>query len=399
MKRPKCFYYITHRDRLKSILKEGILSRSQMTKREGILQGIGQKIGFISKMRSIHDEDVIQIRKNKTFKGQSLWNYVNLYFQARNPMLYRVIRQHKKADIIILQINSDIINNENMGVTDGNAASSETQFFEDVEEGLKMLSSEQIGRTYWTDSDDAKRKIMAELLISDHIPKEKIMGIYVANEEIANDVRRSMDIGALNVISNPDMFFLPKYQQRISEHIILARGDMFFSQMQTFTISVNTVGVMGKGLASRAKYQFPDVYVHYQDICREKKLQMGKPVLYKREGNLVQALSEETKSLITENGHRWFLLFPTKNHWKTNSPVDGIENGLRYLLENYQSWQIKSIALPSLGCGLGGLDWKDVGPLMCKYLHQMEIQSYIYLPAEGRDIPTEQLESQFLLKL
>ena len=72
---------------------------------------------------------------------------------------------------------------------------------------------------------------------------------------------------------------------------------------------------------------------------------------------------------------------------------------MRYLLENHQSWQIKSIALPSLGCGLDGLDWKDVGPLMCKYLHQMKIQSYIYLPVEGRDIPTEQLESQFLLKL
>ena len=396
MERPRCFYYIIHRDRLKSILEEGILSLSQVIKKESIWQGIVQKIKLIPKIRSIHDEDVIQIRKNKKFKGYPLWDYVNLYFQVRNPMLYRVLKQHKEEDIIILQINSDVINNNNVGITDGNAASYETQCFEDVEEGLKNLNLEQLERTYWTDSDDAKRKIMAELLVYNHIPKEKIIGICVANEDIANDIRREF-VGPLYVVSSAKMFFLPEYQKCISKYITLARGDMFFSKMQTFTISVNTVGVMGKGLASRTKYQFPDVYVYYQDICRQKKLQMGKPVLYKREGNLIQSLSEETKSLITENGHRWFLLFPTKNHWKTNSPIDGIEKGLQYLLENYKDWQIKSIALPSLGCGLGGLDWKDVGPLMCKYLHKMEIQSYIYLPAEGKNIPPEQLESQFLL--
>ena len=391
MERPRFFYYITDRDRLKPILKDGILSRSRSQPQKSIWS-----IRRAPEMKSIHDEDVIQIRKSKTFKNRSLWDYANLYFQVRNPMLYRVTKQYGKENIIVLQISSDIINSDKVGITDGNAASSETQFFENVEEGLRVLDLEQLNRTYWTDSDDAKRTIMAELLVYDCIPKEKIISIHVANENIADGIRKEF-VGPLNIISNPDMFFLPEDQNRISDSIILARGDMFFSEMQTFTISVNTVGVMGKGLASRTKYQFPDVYVHYQDLCRQKILQMGKPVLYKRKGNLVQSLSEDTKSLITENGHRWFLLFPTKNHWKTNSPIEGIEKGLQWLLEHYKDWQIESIALPSLGCGLGGLNWKEVGPLMCKYLCQMEIKSYIYLPAEGEDIPKEQLKPQFLL--
>ena len=73
------------------------------------------------------------------------------------------------------------------------------------------------------------------------------------------------------------------FQQQTSQnegsvHITLHKGDMFSSEMQTFTISGNTVGVMGKRLASSAKYQFPDSYVLYQDICRQKKLRMGVPI-------------------------------------------------------------------------------------------------------------------------
>ena len=388
MKVPRYFYYITHIDNLESILKKGILSRSQINK------NLLVKLGVSKGIRSIHAEDIIQIRRNKRFKGYSLWNYANLYFQVRNPMLYRVILEFRPENIIVLQVNSDVINSDNVGITDGNAASSETHFFEDVNEGLSVLNSEQFQKDYWNESD--KRKLMAELLVCNHIPKDKIIGIYTANETVAQRVRQDMKIGGLNIIPDSNMFFLPEYQKSISSRITLAKGDMFFSKMRTFTISVNTMGVMGKGLASRAKYQFPDVYVFYQDLCRQKKLRMGIPFLYKREENFIRTLLEDTKSFTTENGSRWFLLFPTKNHWKMNSPIDGIEQGLQWLLNSYKSMGIKSIALPSLGCGLGGLDWKDVGPLMCRYLSQMDIQSCIYLPIEKK-VPSSQLQPHFLL--
>ena len=219
----------------------------------------------------------------------------------------------------------------------------------------------------------------------------------------------------LNIMPNPKMFFCSEYEQVIfpdpaletesgketenQARITLKKGDMFFSKMQTFTISVNTVGVMGKGLALRAKHQFPDVYVLYQDLCRQRKLKMGVPYLYKRSSNFISTLIEDVPSVastVTENGHRWFLLFPTKNHWREKSPVAGIEKGLKWLVDNYKTRGIKSLALPALGCGLGGLDWKEIGPLMCKYLQKMEIPSAIYLPLE-KQIPKEQLQPEFLL--
>ena len=390
MNRPKHFYYITHKDNLKFILKKGILSRSQ-TK-----ENLWTKI-FKQGIKSIHSEDVVQRRKDTQFRGQSLWDYANVYFQARNSMLFSVKEKFGKENIIVLQINSDILSIPSTGITDGNAASQSTNFFEDIDRGLSVLNQNQFDRQYWSDKDDSKRTIMAEALVPDQIPKEKILGIFTANQIVADQIRKDQDVGGLNIIPNAYLFFLPEYQNKISENIVLKKGDMFFSKMKTYTISVNTVGIMGKGLASRAKYQFPDVYVLYQDLCKQKKLKMGIPYLYKRSENFISSLMEEEFSSVTENGHRWFLLFPTKNHWREKSPMEGIERGLKWLVENYKELDISSIALPALGCGLGGLDWKDVGPLMCGYLSQTDLQSSIYLPLERPLLP-EQLKPEFLLK-
>ncbi len=330
-----------------------------------------------------------------------MWNYANVYFQARNPMLYRVIKEYKAKNIVVLQISSDILEIPGAGVTDGNAASANTELFENAGRGLSALRADQFEREYWNQADASKRKIMAEVLVPDCIPKENIIGVYAAGPETADQIRKDT-AGSLNVMPDPYMFFLPKQWIQASNNVFLAKGDMFFSKMQTFTVSVNTVGVMGKGLASRAKYQFPDTYVLYQDLCRQKKLKMGVPYLYKREENYEKTLFEDItyesgKSIVTENGCRWFLFFPTKSHWREQSPIGGIEKGLQWLLENYKSQGIKSLALPALGCGLGGLDWKDIGPLMCKYLNQMRIASCIYLPHE-KQIPPEQLKPEFFLK-
>jgi hypothetical protein len=153
---------------------------------------------------------------------------------------------------------------------------------------------------------------------------------------------------------------------------------------------------MGKGLASRAKYQFPDVYVVYQDVCRKKKLKMGIPYLYKREIPLDAQLADDAPSLSNPNSNKWFLLFPTKKHWRENSDMAGIEAGLQWIADNYKKEGIHSLALPALGCGLGKLKWADVGPLMARYLSQLDIKVAIYLPQEGKIAP-EHLTRRFLL--
>ena len=89
-------------------------------------------------------------------------------------------------------------------------------------------------------------------------------------------------------------------------------------------------------------------------------------------------------------------MFPTKKHWKYPSKLQYVEDGLKWLRDDIQDKDdIQSIALPALGCGLGNLSWKDVGPLMTKYLHNVNKKVAIYLPVEG--VKEEYKTSSFLL--
>jgi O-acetyl-ADP-ribose deacetylase (regulator of RNase III) len=237
---------------------------------------------------------------------------------------------------------------------------------------------------------------MAECLVPDRVPGEYIHSVYVASQSVAEKVRR-MNLGReVPIVPEPAMFFQPAKRFRVTDRLSLVEGDMFFSQMQTLTVSVNTVGIMGKGLASRAKYQFPDVYVVYQDACRRKALRMGVPYLYKREAFMDEDLADEPRTMSGPNANKWFLLFATKRHWRDESDLDGIDQGLQWIKENYKKEGIRSLALPALGCGLGKLEWEKVGPIMCREMASLDIPVTVYLPRE-RDIPEKFLSLDFLL--
>lgn len=239
--------------------------------------------------------------------------------------------------------------------------------------------------------------MMAECLIPNAVPPQFIQTIYVVGHEAAKTVKASLGVSnPPPVVPDKHMFFQPTRRYSLTDKLSLVDGDMFFSNMQTLTISVNTVGVMGKGLASRAKHQFPDVYVVYQDLCRRKVLKMGQPALYKREASLDTQLADDPSSLPDLNQNKWFLLFPTKRHWREASDIKGIEEGLQWVRSSYKMEGIQSLAVPALGCGLGQLHWRDVGPLMCKYLADLEIPVVIYLPQETK-MAQEYLEREFLL--
>ena len=122
---------------------------------------------------------------------------------------------------------------------------------------------------------------------------------------------------------------------------------------------------------------------------------MGKPDIYKREASFEHELADEPSGLPITDIEKWFLLFPTKRHWRNNSDIQGVEEGLKWLVNNYKKEGVKSLAIPSLGCGLGRLKWHDIGPLMFKYLATMDIDISIYLPTEHR-VPDEELTKDFL---
>ena len=381
-------FYITHIENLEGILNKGIFSHSEILK-ENI------------SITKVYNESVMNLRSSKKIKdSNTLWEYANLYFQPRNPMLYTLIKNMNEDDLCVLELSPDVLEINGVIITDGNAASYDTRFF-DVENGLKEINklSKILHKEYWTDIDGSSRTIMAEVLVPGKIPPKYIRGIYVPNANVKNRIISRFPRLSDQVIVENYMFFKPQWRAKISDRLSLIKSDMFFSRLQTITISVNTVGIMGKGLASRAKYQFPDVYVRYQDVCKSKSLRMGTPYLYKREsqvgGSYYDEFVEKKEEVVEPQ--QWFLLFPTKTKWQHDSDFEGIEEGMRWLVSNYKTEGIKSIALPALGCGLGNLKWEDVGPMMTKYLVQMDIFSAIYLPLE-KDIDSRYLTSDFLLQ-
>lgn len=152
-------------------------------------------------------------------------------------------------------------------------------------------------------------------------------------------------------------------------------GDLFRSDAQTLVNTVNTVGVMGKGIALEFKRRFPQMFEEYAARCERGEVRLGEPYLYK-------------------GGDRpWILNFPTKEHWRGVSRIDAIERGLRHLAAHYRAWGIESLAVPPLGCGLGQLDWSVVGPTLYRELSALDIPVELYAPA---GTPEEQLELDFL---
>jgi len=389
MKNIKSLFYITHIKNLSSILKQGISSHQIVTQHNLYYE-------------AVYNPQIVQRRQQRqTPDGKSLWEYANLYFQPRNPMLYQVVNTVGKRNVVVLGVKPRVLDQPKAYLALGNAAVSLSPILP-VREGLAQLKQDDwkiLNSHWWKSEDGSKRKIMAECLIPDRVEPNEIHNIYVVDQSTAQAVYEIVKKIPLRieVVIEPFMFFQPRREGRITQKLSWVDGDLFFSQMQTLTISVNTVGVMGKGLASRAKFQFADVYVVYQEVCRKKILQLGKPYLYRREISLDVDLADEPSTLATPNAMKWFLLFPTKRHWRENANLAQIEAGLQWLVANYKTEGIQSIALPALGCGLGGLDWAEVGTLMCRYLDQMDIQAAIYLPQE-QAVPEEHLQKAFLLR-
>ena len=141
------------------------------------------------------------------------------------------------------------------------------------------------------------------------------------------------------------------------------KGDIFDSKAHVIVNTVNCKGIMGKGLALAFKQRYPAMFQVYQEECKTGKLRIGRPSLYKQ-------------------STPWILNFPTKNDWRLPSKPEYLEKGLEYFVANYKKAGIKSIAFPKLGAQNGKLSWDEVGPLMVKYLSQLDINVYIYI-ADG----------------
>ena len=137
--------------------------------------------------------------------------------------------------------------------------------------------------------------------------------------------------------------------------------DLFRSPARVLVNTVNTVGVMGKGIAKDFKRIYPDMFGQYQQLCEQQMLDIGELWLYK-------------------TSNRWVLNFPTKRHWRQPSRPEFIELGLKKFVQMYHLYGITTISFPQLGCGNGELSWEtQVQPLMETHLNQLPINVFIHL--------------------
>lgn len=136
---------------------------------------------------------------------------------------------------------------------------------------------------------------------------------------------------------------------------------LFDSPAKVLVNTVNTVGVMGKGIAKEFKSIYPEMFEEYQQLCERGILDVGDLWVHKTH-------------------HKWVLNFPTKRHWRSPSKAEYLEAGLKKFAQIYQDARITSISFPQLGCGNGELDWKtESKPLMEKYLNGLPIEIFIHV--------------------
>ena len=299
-------------------------------------------------------------------------------------MMYQAIFERGTEKLAVLEIDNTILEEPKGVITDGDAANETTQFYlPSVKKKIPQQLWTIIKSEWWKQCDGSKRKIMAECLVLDRVKPEYIRSVTVANDKTESQMRKLVENLQLPVTRQPHLFFQPQRRIKIGNNIELVDGgDIFFSELQTLAVTVNLQGVMGKGLALRAREQFSDVYVEYEKACRAKKITSSRPYIYKREASVADELTDLKPNIPIKNPVKWFLLFATKRHWRTPSRLEDIENGLRWIRKIFQEAKIQSLAMPALGCSLGGLSWTEVAPLMCKYLHGIGIPVEIYLPRE-----------------
>jgi O-acetyl-ADP-ribose deacetylase (regulator of RNase III) len=149
--------------------------------------------------------------------------------------------------------------------------------------------------------------------------------------------------------------------------IKLIQGDILKADAEALVNTVNCVGIMGRGVALQFRKAFSENFKAYEVACKANQVQPGKMFVY---------------DLNRLYNPRFIINFPTKRHWKSNSRIEDIQSGLIDLITVVQQQQISSIAIPPLGCGLGGLDWGDVKPLIIEAFQTVpEVNVLLFEPA------------------
>jgi len=154
--------------------------------------------------------------------------------------------------------------------------------------------------------------------------------------------------------------------------IQLQRGNLLQVDAEALVNTVNCVGVMGKGIALQFKQAYPENFREYERACRAGEVQVGRMFVY------------STGEFLNP---KYIINFPTKRHWKGKSRLSDVEAGLRALVEDVSRLGIRSIAVPPLGCGNGGLAWNEVRPLIEAAFEALpDVEVYLFEPTGAPEV-------------
>jgi O-acetyl-ADP-ribose deacetylase (regulator of RNase III) len=137
---------------------------------------------------------------------------------------------------------------------------------------------------------------------------------------------------------------------------------IFYYKGQSIVCPVNTAGVMGAGLALQFKERYPDFFIAYKKACKTD--------IFLKKGLWIYTFDSGKK----------IVCIPTKRHWKFKSQINWIYQALHILSLEYEDYGITDIGIPPIGCGLGGLAWDEVYPLIKQLLNAIDLPVTIYLP-------------------
>lgn len=161
--------------------------------------------------------------------------------------------------------------------------------------------------------------------------------------------------------------------------ITYLHGNLLRANVDALVNAVNCVGVMGKGIALQFKKAFPANFKAYEQACHRGEVKPGRMFVFATE-------PPATPSFLVN--------FPTKRHWRDPSLLDDIRTGMSSLVEEVRSRGIRSLAIPALGCGNGGLDWREVRPVIDSALRQLDGVHVLFFAPESvpiAELPTPEL--------
>jgi O-acetyl-ADP-ribose deacetylase (regulator of RNase III) len=156
--------------------------------------------------------------------------------------------------------------------------------------------------------------------------------------------------------------------------IEIKKGNLLETDAEALVNTVNCVGQMGKGIALQFKKAYPENAKAYEHACKAGEVRPGRMCVF------------ETGSMLNP---RYIINFPTKRHWRGDSRIEDIDAGLKALVEEVRARGISSIAIPPLGCGLGGLDWRAVKPMIEQALAALPgVKAFLFEPVGTPDAKT-----------